>query len=212
MAVRPNSQEWTKYYCVEDGTGARALHARFVSHRCPPHTHDYCVVGLVESGAQSYSYRGSRHITPAGQVFVVNPDETHTGEAAAPSGYVYRTLCLGADFVGRVLDDLGMPSRFPLLKGAVLRDPQLAGLLSRFHTRLALQASKLEQKSLLLEALALLFMRYADVPGTVPRAGREGAVVTRARDYIESHFDHDISLTKLAEVGFFESLPLCTGV
>ena len=59
--------EWTRYYRIAEG--AAALHARFVGHRYPRHAHEHCVIGLVESGIQSYLYRGARHVTPAGDNF-----------------------------------------------------------------------------------------------------------------------------------------------
>jgi len=190
--------EWTRYYRISATEGVTALHARFVAHRYPRHAHEHCVVGLVESGVQSYSYRRSKHITLAGQMFVVNPGESHTGEAAAETGYVYRTLYLQTEFLRRVLDDLGMTTRFPFLRGAIINDRSLALLLARFHKSLSSQASKLEQESFLLDALAVLLLRYADASGVLCPAGRERAAVLKARDYIESHFDNDISLKRLA--------------
>ena len=68
------------------------LHARFIEHRFTRHSHDYYVIGVVEAGVQAYSCRGARHVTPAGQIFLVNPGEPHTGEAATHGGYVYRTV------------------------------------------------------------------------------------------------------------------------
>src|SRR5271154_864560 len=83
--------EWSRYYRLPIDS-LEALHACFVTHCYPRHVHDYFVIGLVESGAQAYWYRGERHVTPAGQIFLVNPDGPHTGEAASLDGYVYRTL------------------------------------------------------------------------------------------------------------------------
>jgi len=100
-------------------------------------------------------------------MFVVNPGESHTGEAAAETGYVYRTLYLQTEFLRRVLDDLGMTTRFPFLRGAIINDRSLALLLARFHKSLSSQASKLEQESFLLDALAVLLLRYADASGVL---------------------------------------------
>lgn len=141
------NREWSKFYRFDEVNAVEALHARFVGHRYPRHVHDYFVVGLVESGAQSYSYRGSKHITPAGQVFVVNPDEPHTGESATPEGYVYRTLYLTSTFLARAVEDLGCRAGIPFLKGAVISDPALASLLSRFHGALSKRFSRAERES-----------------------------------------------------------------
>lgn len=200
MMPRRDEREWTHYYRVGDMNGASALHAYFVSHRYPRHTHDYCVIGLVEAGVQSYFYRGTRHFTPAGDVFVVNPGEPHTGDPASESGYVYRTLNLTADFLAHALHEFGEVARHPILKGAVLHDPAVAALLARLHRRLAAHAPKLEQESLLLEASALLFIRYSEPPCATARIREDHKAVVRAREYLEAHFDEDVSLTKLAQI------------
>jgi hypothetical protein len=48
------NQEWSRFYHVKGWNSLEALHARFVTHRYPRHTHEYFVVGLIETGAQSY--------------------------------------------------------------------------------------------------------------------------------------------------------------
>jgi AraC-like DNA-binding protein len=198
MARGAEHDEWTSYYRPQGVTGVAALHAHFVDHKYPRHAHAYSVVGLVESGVQSYSYRGSRHFTPAGRIFVVNRGEPHTGEAAVDGGYVYRTLCLDPGFLARALHDLSGSHGTPRLKGAVLDEPELARALARFHRALAQRATAIEQESLLLEAVMLLLRRHSDMRGESRDCG-EPRAVARARDYIEAHFADDISLSKVAE-------------
>jgi AraC-like DNA-binding protein len=201
MALTPDGPEWTRYYRAV--SGVTALHARFVAHRYPRHAHEYSVVGLIESGVQSYTYRGSRHITPAGRVFVVNPDEPHTGEPASPVGYVYRTLYLQRAFLARALGEFREPApRSVQLRGAVLDDPLVARSLSAFHRALERGATTLEQESLLLQAVVLLLTCYGDSStacSTRP-TGKEPGPVSTACDYMEAHFDHDVSLSSLAQI------------
>ena len=133
MVASSRSAEWSRFYRYGDGVSA--LHARFVSHRYPRHSHDYFVVGLVESGAQSYTYKGARHTTPAGNVFVVNPEEIHIGEAANLEGYVYRTLCLSVNFVASLTSEPDSAARPAFLKGAVPGDQDLVKILRSVGTR-----------------------------------------------------------------------------
>lgn len=194
-------REWARYYRFDDANWGGALHARFIAHRYPRHTHDYFVVGLVESGAQAYFYRGARHVTPAGQIFLVNPGEPHTGEAAASSGYVYRTLCLRECFLSRVIHDIGGKAKATFLRGAVLDDAILAARLMRFHNCIAGGSGQAEQESLLLGAIATLFARYSESPIVASkRPGTERPAVKMAREYIEAHSEEDVSLGRLAKL------------
>jgi AraC-like ligand binding domain len=84
--------EWSTIHSRADLSGIERLHASFMRHRYSRHSHEFAVIGLVESGVQSYSYLGARHRTGPGGVFFVNPQEPHTGEPGDAHGYVYRAL------------------------------------------------------------------------------------------------------------------------
>jgi AraC-like DNA-binding protein len=198
MAAPFQIAEWSKFYRYDDRGEVSALHARFVTHRYPRHSHDYFVVGLVESGAQSYTYKGARHVTPAGSIFVVNPDEIHTGEAASEDGYVYRTLCLSVSFVADSTCELGTAPQNPFLRGAVLADHELLIALRRFHQSLSGRHPRMESDALLCEATSLLFGRYGDTPQRPVRPER--SAIVRAREYIEETFAQDISLAGLSKL------------
>jgi AraC-like DNA-binding protein len=200
MVSSPQITEWSRFYRYDETGEIAALHARFVSRRYPPHSHDYFVIGLVESGAQSYTYKGARHITPTGQVFVVNPDEIHTGEAASERGYLYRTLCLNVNFVARLTRELGGTARSLFLKGAVLREADLATALRRFHLSLSNRHPRIESDTLLCEAVSLLFSRHGNTTHWPPSARCEPEAVRKAREYIEANFVENLSLARLATV------------
>ena len=81
--------------------GLRFIHARYVTHKFARHVHDYFVLGIIEDGLQTFSYRGAKHGTATGAIILLNPDEPHTGEAAKQSGDYHhppqRTIdCFGA--------------------------------------------------------------------------------------------------------------------
>ena len=190
--------EWSRYYHDPGIQGLEVLHARFVGHRYPRHVHDYFVIALVKTGTVTYWYRGAQEVAPAGHVFVVNPNEPHTGEPATRNGYLYHALYPRTDFLARVAEEVGGRRVIPFLKGSVYRDAHLAALLSRFHGALASRSSKVACESLLLRALAHLFTRYADPRLTRLPVGREHPAIRKARAYIEGHFAEDISLSRLA--------------
>src|SRR5687768_13118734 len=125
--------EWTRLHLVPGADGPEVVHARYVRHSFARHAHEELVVGLIEQGAQAFTCRGARHVTPAGQIFFVNPQEGHTGEAALPSGYVYRTFYPSTALVARVAEELcGRAAPLPFLP-SVARDRALAARLAAFH-------------------------------------------------------------------------------
>ena len=197
IGVKVTGNEWSRYYHHPGIQGLEVLHARFVEHRYPRHAHHYFVIAFVESGAASYRYRGAQHVAPAGHVFIVNPDEPHTGESAGPSGYLYQTVYPSADYLSRVAEDVGGARLMPFFKDSLLKDAHLAALLSRFHKSLAAQAPKAEWESLVLRALAHLVRYHADPRLTALPPAREHPAVRTACEYIEEHYAEDISLSTL---------------
>jgi AraC-like DNA-binding protein len=191
------NEEWSRYYRKPELHDLEALHARFVRHSFARHSHDYYVVGYVEWGAQSYRYQRARHVTSVGEIFLVHPGEPHTGEAAAADGYVYRTVYPRAALMQQAAEDIGL-SGLPYFKHAVIRDDSLNARVLRFHRALAEEAAALEVESHLLAALTCLIRRYADQRSSVPTVRAERATSRTAREYMDAHFDTDISLSQLS--------------
>ncbi|HZQ22290.1 MAG TPA: AraC family transcriptional regulator [Terriglobales bacterium] len=193
-------REWSRYYRLPELHDIEVLHARFVDHRYARHSHDYFVIALMETGAASYWYRGSTRVAGSGYVFVVNPDEPHTGDSATVGGYIYRVLYPRSEHLRHLAADVGTREAIPYFKDSVLSDAELSFALARFHRQLADRAPSAHCEGLLLRSLARLLTHHTD-PAVTPRTiGCERPAVKRASEYIQSHFTDDVSISKLASL------------
>ena len=200
VATNYRHTEWSRYYHNPQQHDLEVLHAHFVGHRYARHSHHYFVIALVETGAVSYWYRGAQRVAASGQVFVVNPDEPHTGDPATTGGYVYRVVYPRLEHLAEVAADIGVPSTSPYFKDSVLRDEHLSAALSAFHQSLAAKSQSAKREQLLLRALARLLTHHTD-PRITPRTiGSERPAVRTACQYIQAHFAEDVSLSKLASL------------
>jgi AraC-like DNA-binding protein len=190
--------EWSRYYREAALHDLEVLHARFIEHRFARHSHEYYVIGVVEAGVQAFSYRGAHHVTPAGQVFLVNPGEPHTGEAATEEGYVYRTVYPRPALMQQLASAVTVRAALPFFTRAVIHDQSLTEGLIRFHRAVAEGAPTLSVESHLIDALTHLIRRYADDRRAGSCALSERPAVRRAREYMEAHYDANISLSELA--------------
>lgn len=173
--------------------GLELLHATFVTHSFAPHTHDHYVIGLIERGVETYTYRGERVTALPGQLILVNPGEVHTGEAGASAGWTYRTLYPTPHLVERATGGL------PYFKETVVSDAQTAERLRSFHAS-AWHGTRLEQEERLLDLLMYLFSRHADVRLRPTKMGSEHKAIVRARAYLDAHAAINISLSELADI------------
>jgi len=163
--------------------------------------HDFYVVGVIEAGIQAFSYRGTRQITPAGGVFVINPGEAHTGEALIASGYTYRTLYPDLSLLKRVASELaGREESLPFFSPAVILDPELSRRLQELHHALATAQSPLERESRFLEASAYLITHYAELRPPEQRLGQERQAVKQVRHYLDDHYVQGVTLSELAHL------------
>jgi AraC-like DNA-binding protein len=72
--------------------GVELLEACFRGRAYRKHRHDTYAIGLTDSGDQTFDYRGATHVSRAGNIIVLHPDEAHDGRAGSDAGFCYRML------------------------------------------------------------------------------------------------------------------------
>ena len=63
------------------GTGIDVLKARFSGHAYDRHAHDTYAIGVTLHGHQGFRHRGRHHISTAGMIIAMNPEDAHDGGA-----------------------------------------------------------------------------------------------------------------------------------
>jgi AraC-like DNA-binding protein len=194
-----NQQEWTKLH-HHPRLDLGLLHAYYVQHAYPRHSHEYYVITLIERGHQSFTHRSIKHVTLPGGLILINPGEVHTGEAADRAGFEMRSLYPTISTMEAAVFELtGRHQMTPFFKQVRVDGSSLAGNISSLHQAMYAGASMLECESRLLWTLARLIKQHADISFTESRIGNEKSTIQRARDYIEGHFATGVSLQELAQ-------------
>lgn len=175
------------------------LHARYVTHRFPRHTHEGYGFGVVERGALAFRYRGEQVVAPAGSINLVIPDEPHTGAAADRRGWTYRMFYLRADLMERAHRELA-GAGLPYFRPGVIRDPELATRLAALHRAIEDGSEpRLTVESQLLALLTGLIRRHAS-QRPEPRHAGARRELERVRDYIRDNFASEIGLERIASL------------
>jgi AraC-like DNA-binding protein len=177
------------------------LHATFVNHAFPRHTHDGFAVGVIEQGALGFYYRGENVVASQGAINLANPDEAHTGYAAAETGWTYRMFYLDPDLLQNAAAEIANRpiTRLPFFQTGVLDDDELARTIHQFHCSLEREKlSRLEKETRLLWLLTQLIIRHADAPPVLHRIGREDEAIHRVCEYIQTCYQENISIEQLA--------------
>ncbi len=103
--TKTQPQEWVAYHKSSGDYGIDFIHANFVTHRFSRHVHDYFVLGIIESGFQTFDYRHAKHRTAPSGIIILNPDEPHTGESASPTGFGYKAMYPSVSLLRRIVAD-----------------------------------------------------------------------------------------------------------
>ena len=193
-------KEWTKIsHHAQLDVGL--LHAYYVQHAYPRHSHDYYVISLIERGHQSFTHKGAKHLTPPGGVIFINPGEVHTGEAADQQGFELRSLYPTTSLMETAVFELtGRHQGLPFFKDVRVDHPWATNHILSLHEALLQEASELECESLFIWTFAQLIKRYADISSAEQPLGKETKAIQQARRHIDEYFAEGITLNQLAQL------------
>jgi len=170
------------------------LHARFVDHAYPVHTHDTWTLLIVDAGCVRYDLDGREHAASTSTVTLLPPHVPHDGRSVGPEGFRKRVLYLG----GEVLDE-------SLVGAAVdqpaLRDPLLRRRVGQLHAALAGRGAELEVESrlALIGERATQHLRQAVA---APVLRRDAELACRFRDLLDERLPGTPTLAEAAELLF----------
>jgi AraC-like DNA-binding protein len=117
------------------------LHADFIDHAYPPHTHDEWTLLLIDEGEVAYALDGAPRRASARTVSLLPPQVAHDGRSARAGGFRKRVLYLDGDWLDP--DGTGRTVDHPVL-------PATAGLVASVHAALAHPGDELAAEALLL--------------------------------------------------------------
>lgn len=195
--------ERVRLWSPAETPGLQLMRASFRTQNFARHSHEGYGVGVIESGALGFAYRGAQLVAPPGAVNTVNPDEPHDGHGADGRGWAYRMFYFSPEFLLRMAADVaGRPVPLPFFTAGVIQDPALAELLLRAHLQNDDECrphGRLGRESLLLAAFARLLARHSYQPPRVTRAAGESDAVARAQAHLFGRLAEDVSLVELAD-------------
>jgi AraC-like DNA-binding protein len=119
---------------------AEVLHAHFVRHAYPVHTHTEWTLLILDDGVLRFDLDRHDHGTLRSQVVLLPPHVPHDGRTAAPQGFRKRVIYLAEDAIDAAL--IGPATDQPNLADSLLWDR-----IGRLHGSLALPGENFEAES-----------------------------------------------------------------
>jgi AraC-like DNA-binding protein/quercetin dioxygenase-like cupin family protein len=191
-------KEWTKSL-HNPQLDVELLHAYYIQHAYPRHSHDYYVISLIARGRQSFTHQGTKHRTPPGGLILINPGAVHTGEAADGQGFELRALYPSTALMETAVFELTGRRALPFFKEVQVDHHWATNSVSSLHKAMLAGADILECESRMLWMMTQLIKRYADIGSTDGHLGKEKRTIQQVRHYIDEHFAESVTLHTLAQ-------------
>lgn len=171
---------------------SEVLHARFVEHVYPAHTHDTWTLLIVEDGAIRFDLDRAEHGAVQPSVTLLPPHVSHTGRAGTNTGFRKQVLyldltVLGEDLTGAAVD---RPS---------LTDPVLRHRVGQLHAALRAADGALEAESRLALIRSRLY-EHLDPRTRTVRPAADSGLAGQLRDLLDSRVADGLTLREAAEV------------
>lgn len=198
----PIVKEQVNFWMIPQLNNLELLHATYTNHSFSKHIHEGFAIGVIESGALTFSYRGEKVVAPSGHINLVIPGEAHDGHGASDMGWSYRMFYLAPKLLEQAAYEIsGRVQETPFFKAGTIKDDYLASVIRNLHLLLEKPNIPLiEQESHLLTMLTELIVRHADERLAMRRVGKENQAVHRAREYIEDTYTQNISMKDLSNL------------
>ncbi len=169
----------------------------------PNHLHDHYVVGALYEGRRALTMNGRLYALEPGDVFLVNPAESHACDPLEDASFSYRSLNVPTSFMEALPshseDGNGCSGGLPRFSSPVLRDfesfERLDGLFAFIE-----QGKEVEAKREVVAVLPLLFAAadIASEDASRPFDAKDPVAIARA--FIDAHFAERIMLEDVAAV------------
>jgi AraC-like DNA-binding protein len=188
-----------RFYRDDELGGLEVRLARYHAFSFAPHWHDTYSIGAALDGASQCIDRRDDTEVLAGEIFLLNPGQVHTGSPNRDKGISYFMFSVEADWLRAVLrhaSDRDIPC--PEFSRIVIRDPQLFRRLVRFYRTVAGRHDRLARDSASVDTVAGLFVSAGVLRPNPLRPGAERAAVTRAKDFLAANLGDKITLDDLS--------------
>lgn len=178
----------------DPATGVEALRAGFSGHAYDLHSHDSYLIGLTETGVQSFRCRGQwRHSTPGG-VVLIEPEEPHDGRSGVPEGFSYGMLYVPTLLMDQTRAHLGVPGELGF-RANLASDPRLARAVHEALAAFEATEARLVRDAAIFELARALCRARAWHDG---RPILPATPARRAREVLHDRYCEDLGLEELA--------------
>lgn len=189
-----------RFWRDPDLPGVEVRYSSYREDAFREHTHDAYSIGFLESGRTLFSLEGRPYTAEAGQMVFIGPGVAHACNPESESDMAYRMFYVAASWLSSVAGEVfGHPVASVAFPHPVVDDTALVDLWRTLHEAITDGSDRLEKESLLVQGLADVIARHAEMGGPYEPVGNEEAV-RKVKEHLSANLTSPVSLDELSAV------------
>jgi len=198
--MRVRSQDRIHFFSLSDLPYVQCVYGTNVTNEFSRHIHNGFSIGIVLKGERVIARNGAESIIPAYSVFVINPGEPHACKSRYKK-HSYFTICVDTQYAIAIASQMSeKPEDLPYFANTLIHDTELSSTIQQLLSLAENTGSPLENESVLFSLLSTLILRHGNKPPKLCRTGSHVDAINRACEFMETHYDENISLKQLSSV------------
>jgi AraC-like DNA-binding protein len=192
-----------KFHVNDDISGVELMNANFRSNKASLHYHSEFIIGVMESGMQSYCPKSPKEkIISKGHVSMINPERIHSNKSIDDQGYRYRTFNIKPEIFQQISNDMAQNEvLFPTFNKVTVKDKYLEEQLLHLHNCLFLnEFDTIQNQNCFYETFAYLIKNHSSNKLKGDKVSTNSIISNRIKDYLHTYFDSKITLEQLSEI------------
>ena len=192
-----------KFHVNNDISGVELMNANFKSNKASLHYHPEFIIGVMESGVQSYCPKSPKEkIISKGHISMINPERIHSNKSLDDEGYRYRTFNIQPEVFQQIANDIAQDEvSLPNFDKVTVKDKHLEEQLLKLHDYLfSNQFDTIQNQNCFYETFAYLIKTHSSNKLKGDKISANSIISNRIKDYLHTYFDSKITLEQLSEV------------
>lgn len=187
----------------QDIQGVELMNANFKSNKASLHYHPEFIIGVMESGVQSYCPKSPKEkIISKGHISMINPERIHSNKNLDDEGYRYRTFNIQPEVFQQIANDIAQNEvSLPNFDKVTVKNKHLEEqLLQLHHCLFSNQFDTIQNQNFFYETFAYLIKTHSSNKLKGDKISANSIIFNRIKDYLHTYFDSKITLEQLSEV------------
>lgn len=190
-------QQEQRHIYYDNDLHIEAYNLTGIVQKFPNHFHDYFVIGFIEGGNRHLWCKGKEYDLSCGDLFLLNPKDNHCCSPINGEILDYRAVNINKDVMEKAVQDITGHKFTPYFNQNVVPECDITSSIKALYQSILEHSPKMEKEETFYFLLEQILLDYTS-PFQEQEVVQTNCWVKMLCDYMEEHFDENVTLDELA--------------